>query len=96
MARASFGLGLVYLLRGDVDRAEGFLQRALGFNEALNDHGKLASINVILANVYLLRGDLNQAESAPRKSLGLFKARGFKMGMAQSLGSSGRGIGDPR
>ena len=72
MAAAYGNLGIVYQIRGDLDKAEAMYRKSLAINKELGRRGGMANQYARLGIVYKTRGDLDIAEEMYGKSLELF------------------------
>ena len=82
-------LGIVYRIRGELNKAEEMYHRSLELEEQLGRKEGMASDYGNLGNVYRIRGDLNKAEEMYHRSLELEKQLGRKEGMACDYGNLG-------
>ena len=89
IARAAGNLGLVYLQRGDLDRAAEMLEKSLTIHEELGDRAGVARNTGNLGLVYRHRGDLDRAAQMHEKSLGIEEELGNRAGMASDYGNLG-------
>ncbi len=71
-------LGLIYRIRGELDRAEEFHIKSLNIEEKLGRLEGMASDYGNLGNIYSIRGELDKAEEYWQKSLALFTKVGAK------------------
>ncbi len=89
IARAAGNLGLVYLERGDLDRATEMQEKGLTIAEELGDRAGMANDYGNLGLVYQERGDLDRAAEMHEKSLAIHEELGNRAGMARQSGNLG-------
>ena len=89
IAVAYGNLGLVYLTRGELEKAEEHHRQALALNEELGRKEGMATAYGNLGNIYLTRGELEKAEEHYRESLALNEELGRKEGIAIDYGNLG-------
>ena len=82
-------LGLVYEIRGLLDKAVEYYQKALKINEELGNIEGMASEYCNLGNVHQRRWKLDKAEEYYNKALEINKALGRKRGMARDYSNLG-------
>ncbi len=75
-AMALGNLGILYMTRGDLDRAEEMYRKSMELDEALGRKEGMASQYGNLGNLYQIRGEIDRAEEMYRKSLELFREVG--------------------
>lgn len=87
---AAYGnLGIVYMTRDDLDKAEEMYRKSLDINESLGRKEGIAYQYCNHGNVYLKRGDLDKAEEMYLKALAIDESLGCKEGMASDYGNLG-------
>ena len=82
-------LGILYQIRGELDRAEEMYLKSLAVSEALGHNEGMASQYGNLGNLYQTRGEFDRAEEMLLKSLAINEALGRKEGMANQYGNLG-------
>ncbi len=82
-------LGVVYHIRGDLDRAEEMHRKSLEIDERLGRLEGMASDYGNLGNVYYTRGDLDRAEEMYRKTLEIDKRLGRLESITKVYGNLG-------
>ncbi|MBI5765449.1 MAG: tetratricopeptide repeat protein [Planctomycetes bacterium] len=82
-------LGLIYLTRGDLDRAEEMIRKSLAIDEKLGRLEGMAAVYGSLGAISQTRGDLDCAEEMYRKSLAINEKLGHLDGMASNYGNLG-------
>ena len=70
------GLGNVYQIRGDLDKAEEMCRKSLAIEERLGRLEGMAADYGNLGDIYKTRGDLGRAEEMYRTSLEIFQRLG--------------------
>jgi Flp pilus assembly protein TadD len=88
-ATAYGNLGIIYQIRGELDKAEEFYRKSLEIDKALGRQEGMASQYGNLGIIYKTRGELDKAEEFYRKSLDINKALGLQEGMAIQYGNLG-------
>ncbi len=76
-------LGIIYVIRGDLEKAEEYSRKALEIFEALGSKEGIAAAYNNLGVIYNTRNDLDQAEAMYRRALEINETLGSKEGMAQ-------------
>ena len=89
VAVLSGNLGVIYRTRGDLDKAEEILHRALDTFEKLGRLDGMADQYGNLGSVYLTRGDLDKAEQMFHKALEIHENLGRLDSMASDYGNLG-------
>ena len=82
-------LGLIYTIRGDIDKAELMHNKSLEINEKFGWLEGMAKQYGNLGLIYKIRGDLDQAELMHKKALEINEKLGRLEGMASSYGNLG-------
>jgi tetratricopeptide (TPR) repeat protein len=82
-------LGIIYQIRGELDKAEEFHRKSLEIDKALGRQEGMANAYGNLGIIYGIRGELDKAEEFYRKSLEIEKALGRQEGMANAYGNLG-------
>ena len=88
-ADAYGNLGILYKIRGELDRAEEMYQNSLAINETLGSKEGMANAYGNLGNLYQIRGELDRAEGMHQKSLTINETLGRKEGIANAYGNLG-------
>jgi tetratricopeptide (TPR) repeat protein len=81
--------GLIYLQRGELDKAEETHRKALETDERLGHQQGMATCYGNLGVIYNTRGDLDRAEEMHRKALEIHERLGHQRGMARHYGNLG-------
>ena len=89
MANDYGNLGLIYETRGDLDKAEEMLLKALDINETLGILERMATNYGNLGVIYQMRGDLDNAEEMLSKALDINEKLGSLEKMASNYGNWG-------
>ncbi|AOS83976.1 hypothetical protein BIU88_07345 [Chlorobaculum limnaeum] len=82
-------LGLLYQIRGELERAEEIYEKSLAISEELDDNEGMANVYGNLGIVYEIKGDLDRAENAYQKSLRIHEALGCNESIANQYGNLG-------
>ncbi len=88
-ATVTGNLGLVYRMRGDLDKAEEMFNKIVKIHEKLGQKEGLATDYGNLGLIYRTKGDLAKAEDMHKKSLEIEKKLGRLEGMANQYGNLG-------
>ncbi|CAK8710771.1 hypothetical protein GKODMF_01885 [Candidatus Electrothrix gigas] len=87
---ANYGsLGLMYRIRGELDKAEEMHRKALELDKALGRKEGMAQDYGNLGSVYVTLGEMDKAEEMYRNSLDISKALGLKQVSANQYSSLG-------
>ncbi len=81
-AKAYGNLGIIYYIRGKIDKAEEFHLKSLDINKKLGRQEGMASDYGNLSSIYITRGELDKAEEFLLKALDIDKKLGILEGMA--------------
>jgi tetratricopeptide (TPR) repeat protein len=84
-AAALYAAARLYEVRGDYDRAEPFLQKALALYRELGDPARMAYALHLQADVAWRRGNLDMARSVAEESFAVFRELGDKGAIAGLL-----------
>ena len=82
-------LGLIYRMRGELDRAEAMHKKALAIDEKLGRQDGMANEYGNLGLLYQMRGELDRAEAMYKKALAIDEKLGRQEGMADQYGNLG-------
>ncbi len=82
-------LGIVYRIRGDLDKALKYYEKALKIDQELGRKEGLASAYVNIGVVYKIKGDLDKALKYYEKALKIEHELGRKEGLANAYGNIG-------
>jgi len=86
-------LGIIYLYRGDLDKAEEYYQQALDIHREIGNRLGEAQALANLGSVYFRRDEMEKAEEYYKQALETFREIGNRLGEAQALRTLGFAYG---
>jgi len=89
MASALGNLGIVFMDKGELEKAREYYEKALEIHRELGNKLGMANQLGNLGNVFMDKGELEKAREYHEKALEIHRELGNKLGMASALGNLG-------